>query len=267
MTVGLGRGIDITAGVELREDGAVRVRGAVGFPPRIVLFEPLSGRRTLFAPTFVIPVPGLSVGLVGVVATITLTGEAFYAVGPGVLVGTTLTGEFDPFGDLATAQLAAATALQVPMDAGVALGIRGGLGVSATVASATGGISATGTLALHGLLAADVAMAYRAQRLAFDAALGLTAMPELLLDLAADVTVEAGAFGFKGMKKWEWKLAHFSWGSGLTVGVRFPFHYGSDAPFAMPSWEKITWIYPTPAELRATDLIGAALGPGRGRER
>ena len=252
-------------GVILHEDQSVRVSGALEFPRPITLFRGFNSERELFRRSLDIPLLAVPLGPVsiGLVARITGAFGVSYGVGPGELRNLRVLTAFNPLEANTDLEIEGAAQLVIPAHAGLSLSIRGGIGVSAGVASVTGGLTATGAAELRGGFDARVDIAYRRGAFALDARAAILVSPVLRLGLSADVTAEAGAFGFTIEKRKEWRLAAFEWGSGLEFGLIAPIHYASGEPFRAPSLNDIQWKIP---DIDVTRLIPDLIGRARGSE-
>ena len=91
-------GLIAKAGVDIPEKGPIKVKGELAFTKPIKLFDPFGDTRTLFkSPTIKIPIPGASIGPIGLVLTIDGSIVADYHIGPGELRDTKVAASFEPF--------------------------------------------------------------------------------------------------------------------------------------------------------------------------
>jgi hypothetical protein len=244
-----------TAGIELHEDQTVRLRGALEFPRPIPLFRLIANRYEFFNRSIDIPILGVSIGpiSVGLIARITGAIGADYSIGPGEIRGVRIAAALNPLEENPNLDLQMSGRLVIPASAGIYLSVRGGLGVSAGIASVTGGITATGRIGVRGGLEAGVDVRYAQNRFSLDAFAEISASPVISLSLDADVTAEAGAWGFTIRRSKVWHLASFEYGSGMRFGLRAPIHYASNEPFRAPSISDIQWITPS---VNVSDVVG-----------
>lgn len=248
-----------TAGIELREDRTVRLSGALEFPQPIPLFRGINERRELFRRSLDIPIFGISIGpvSVGLIGRITGAFGVTYGVGPGELRNARIAAAFNPLDENPDLDLQIGARLVIPAHAGVFISIRGAIGLSAAVASVTGGITATGTAELRGGLEAAVDVRYQRNRFSVDAFAEISAAPAFRLSLDADVTAEAGVGPISYQYQRVWHLAGFEYGSNLRFGLRAPIHYASDEAFRAPTANDIQWIVP---EINVSQLVGDLAG-------
>jgi hypothetical protein len=255
-------------GIDVPEVGPVRVIGGITVPKPIALFRHFGGEKRFFDYHVDIPILGVSVGpiSIGLIARISAGLGAHYGIGPGTLEGVHIVTAFNPLEPDPDIDLEAGAKLVVPAEAGVDLSVRGALGVSAGIASVTGGITVTGSAGLHGALGADVTIRYHRGDFHVKAEAGLSVKPVLGLSLDADVTAEAGAFGFTIERKKVWHLTGWSFPLDAELGMSAPIEYDSKTGLKVPSVNDIKWTTPTVdvdkvgkgamAQARGTDTAG-----------
>ena len=244
-----------TAGIEVREDRSVRLSGVLEFPQPILLFRGVNAERELFNRSVDIPIVGVSLGpiSIGLIARITGTFGVTYGIGPGELRNARIAAAFNPLDENPDLDLQVGARLVIPAHAGVYISVRGAVGLSAGIASVTGGVTARGTAELRGGLEAAVDVHYQHNRFVVDAFAEISAAPVLRLSLDADVTAEAGALGLSYRAQKVWHLAGFEYGSNLRFGLRAPLHYASDEAFRPPSLQDIQFITP---DINVRQLVG-----------
>jgi hypothetical protein len=254
-----------SAGVEIPEVGPVKVKGALTFPKPIPLFGPFGDQITVFQmPRIKIPVPGASIGGIGLNVTIDAGITADYAIGPGQLKDTKIAAEFEPFAESKDLKVDLQSQLAIPAHARIAGRVRGGLEIDVLVADVSGGITVIVSASLDGGLFVPFVAHYEKDRFTAQATPGITATLTLGLDVDADVTAEAGIGPFKVETSKVWHLKQFRYDTGLTFGMKAPISYDSAAnpAFTPPSWEKIQWIRP---EIKPSDMLSKLL-TGSGTE-
>jgi hypothetical protein len=239
-----------TASVELTEEQLLKVNGGILFSNDVSLFKEHPGSYTLFSRRLDIPIVGLSVGPVSVGLIARISGElsASYSLGPGTLknIRATAGAQFN-LADLGKSSLSSVGLkgmLDIPARAGLSLSVRGAVGLSAGVASVTGGLTATGGAHLVGGLTTAASIQYTQGRFILDLTPTLKAALVLSLGLSADITAEAGVGFLSYERKWVWRLANHVWDSGLVFGLTAPIHYDSASAFKPPSPAQLQWIIP-----------------------
>jgi hypothetical protein len=235
-----------TAGIILGEDESVRLKGALEIVKPIELFPAAEGKKTLLAvPTITIPIPGASIGPVGLVVKIDGGIEIHYQVGPGELRNTKVKAAFNPLDEKPDLDVLFGTQLYVGANAGIGGFVRGALAIDAGIASVSGGLTVGAQADLQGNAQADLKIHYTKSRFEFDAKGMIEAGLALGLTLDADVRAEAGIGPFTASWIKVWHLAAYKLDTGLRFGLEAPLHYDSDKPFKAPSVGDIKWTLPT----------------------
>ncbi|MFJ9456287.1 DUF4157 domain-containing protein [Kitasatospora sp. NPDC101447] len=231
------------AAVLLSPDRKLRVEGELRFPPYRFL-EPRGNRYQIFdipfpeIPLFAVPLGPVSLGLV---AQLSAAAAFRYSFGPGEIRDLVISAAFDPLEQDTDLEVGAKARLVLPAEAGLELRLRAAAGLSAGVASVTGGISVTGGVLLKGGLNAEAALVYARNVLSFDAKAEIKVQPVLTLRIAADITAKARLLG---ETSWPYELAAYAYETGLEFGLIAPFHYESDQPLRLPEAKDIQWITP-----------------------
>ena len=239
-------GLAVAVGIELLESGTTKVSGEVRVPESITLFALRQYEKTLFSfgvqiPIFAIPLGTRSVGLV---AEIGADIKARAGIGPGQLRGVKAAATLDMSKPEASLEFLAKAELYIPAYADLRLAVHGGIGLSLAIASATGGIELAAILGVRGALATPVQIQYKNNLFVVDAAVEILAQPVLKFDISAYVKVDLDLLltTIEVYRK-DWKLASREWGSGLTVGLRFPVHYEAGKPFNL-SLDQLQFVKP-----------------------
>ena len=257
-----------TVGVALDANKKLHVKGAIEFPKPITLFERFphdekDQRKELFKLSQDIGIPGLSIGPVGVVAHIGASLGVSYYVGPGQLRDVKLEAGFDPLEDDKKLAIHGHALLVIPAHAGVYLMLEGGLGVSAGIAEATGGLTVRGDLGLDGGLEGKFDVDYHDGRFALDAEAAIRAGLNLRLALGAYVDAHIGIGPLQAGARKDWELKAYVW-NGPTLGVVFPLHYASNEPFQAPSLDQIRFEKPN---IDVKGMLGSVFGSARSNEK
>jgi hypothetical protein len=249
------------------ERGPLRVDGELRFPNPIRLFSGVNKQHTLFERTLEFPIPGLSIPIidVGVIATLTGRLKAGYGFGPGVLEDVHVGVGFNPLDEEADLAIDAGGRLVIPAHAELSLSIRAGAGLSAGVASITGGLTATGTVGLTGGFSGAVEFHYRHGSYSLEADAAIRVRPVFRLSLDADVTAEVGAFGYVAAS-WQkvWNLAGTSWAPDVEAGLVAHLSYSPERGLVVPDANQIDWIEP---RIDVGDVLRDLFGRARSTER
>jgi hypothetical protein len=254
-----------TVGVKLEKNRKVHVDGEIAFPKPIKLFDrfprnPEDQNKELFNVEQSIPIPGLSIGIVNVVAHVGARLGVSYYVGPGELRDVKLAAGFDPLEETKNLAVHGHALLVIPAHAGVFLVLEGGLGLSAAgVAESTGNLTVRGDLGLDAVLSDQFDVDYRDGRFVADARAEIHAGLNLRLALGANVQAKVGIGPFKAGTRKDWELKAYAW-NGPSFGVVFPIHYASNEPFQPPSFDQIQFERP---KIDAGGLLGGIFGAAR----
>jgi len=241
-----------SAGAVLDENEKLRIKGGLRFPKPIPLFKPITGDKELFRAGITIPIPGASIGPVGLVVKIDGSVGARYSIGPGELRNAYIESEVNPLEDNPDLDIQIGATLYVGASAGIYGSIRGAIAIDAKIASVSGGLTVTASADLSGKLEAVLLARYQKGRFDLTANSELSAGLMLGLKLDADVTAEAGIGWFSIRTSKVWNLASFKYDTGLKFGMKAKLFYASDQPFKAPSMDEIEWIKP---ELRIPDML------------
>jgi hypothetical protein len=254
-----------TAGIEINEKEEVRLKGALEFPKPIKLFDPIKGDYKIFEIGVSIPIPGASIGPVGLQARIDGSLSAGYQLGPGELRNTKIEAAFNPLDDKPDADVIFTSTLYIGANAHITGRIDGSVALSAVIAEVAGGLSVTATASLDGHVASQVTLHYQKSRFEADANFELIAGLALDLALTAFVKARAGISIFSVETRKDWTLASYHYDSGLKFGMRLkkPLHYASDQPLQLPSFDDIEWIKP---DIDPGDVLKKVFGDAPSKE-
>jgi Domain of unknown function (DUF4157) len=254
-----------TAGIEVNEQEEVRLKGALQFPKPIHLFDPIKGDYKIFEVGVSIPIPGASIGPVGLNARIDGALSAGYQIGPGELRNAKIEAAFNPLEEKPDLDVLMGAQLYIGARAYVSGSISGSIEVSVGIASVSGGLTITATASLEGHVASEVKIHYQKSRFEIDANFELLLALALTLALDAFVKAKAGVGPFSVETKKVWNLASFKFDTGMQLGMKLksPIHYASDEPFKSPSLDDIQWIKP---DIDPKKVLERAFGSGSSKE-
>ena len=254
-----------TAGIAVDENEKVTVKGALEFPKPIELFPAAKGDIDIFSVGVSIPIPGASVGPVGLKARIEGGLSAGYHIGPGELRNARIETVFNPLEDQPDLDLDMKAQLFIAAGAHVSGRITGAIMVDVGIASASGGLTITATATLDGHLASQVEIHYAKGRFEVEADLDLLLALVLKLALTAFVEAEAGVWRFKVSTRKDWELASYTYDPGLKLGLKTksPLRYVSDQPFKAPSLDQIEFIKP---KIDPSDVLSRVFSSAGGTE-
>lgn len=246
LTLQLAPWLEATAGVQFLPNGEIEVVGRIGLPSTLDVFDRQEFNRNLFSvPTVEIPLFAIPLGprSLGLVAQINGGLDFTAGFGPGQLREVFAEVTYNPDRPEET-EIHGHGEFAIPADAGLTLRGDLGLGLSAGIASLTGGIELTGTLGLAGEAAAEVDLSYSPQTgIVLNANGRITVNPLFEFTVNALVRATLGVSPFSISEEWRENLAAFEWGPSIQFGIVFPVHYQEDQPFEI-STDDVEVIYP-----------------------
>jgi Domain of unknown function (DUF4157) len=246
-TVQLAPWLQGTAGLRFAPDGEVTVRGEIGLPSSLSLFDRRQIDRQLFGLSVQVPI------VPGIVAEVGGNLSATAGIGPGQLDQLRIGIEYTPSREQDT-HVTGDAHLSVPADAGLRLAARAGIGLGITGASATGGIELGGTAGITGAAEAGVHIDWRPSTgLSIEAEGYLHAEPRFRFDVSGYVSVQALGFSVYDER---YELAAFELGSNLRLGVRFPVRYREGQPFDVSLDDVVFEVPPVDPMALVQDVIG-----------
>jgi hypothetical protein len=243
----ISEGVIAKGGIAVDENEKVRLTGALLFPKPIPLFKPFGGDYNIFEIGVSIPIPGASIGPIGLKARIEGALSAGYQIGPGELRNAKIEAAFDPLEDKPDLDVLISAQVWIGANVHVSGSISGLVEVDVGIASLSGGLKVTATATLEGHAASEVSIHYTKSRLEVDADFRVLLSLALALALDAVVKAKAGIGPFSVSTSKTWNLAAIRFDTGMQLGMRMkkPLHYASDEGFQFPSLSDIEWITPT----------------------
>jgi hypothetical protein len=265
ITYQLSENLVATAGIEIDEHEKVRLTGALEFPKPIPLFKPIQGDYKFFEIGVSIPIPGASIGPVGLKARIDGSLSAGYKLGPGELRNTKMEAAFNPLDEKPDIDVVLTSTLFIGASAYISGRIAGSIVVDAGIASVSGGLAITATASLDGHVSSQVTIHYQQSRIELDANFELLVGLAIILALDAFVKAHAGIAPFSIDKEKDWNLATYKYDTGMQFGMKLkqPLHYASDQPVKLPSFDDIEWTIP---KIEPGDVLGKVFGNSASKE-
>lgn len=240
LTLKLTPWLQASATVSLSPTGEMEVSGTIGIPNDIKVFDaktinqPLLKFPTLQIPLLAIPLGPVSLGLVATIGG----GIDFNAsIGPGKLEALSATINYKP-GQEDSISLSGKGKFVVPAEAMLRVYGNAGIGLSAAIASISGGIELGAGIGIKGAAEASVDVGWSPQ-----AGVSLSAKGEVYVEPALNfdlkLFLEASVPFYK--KKWTKTLAQKQFGSGMRFGLLFPINYkeGKDFNISMDDLQVI----------------------------
>jgi hypothetical protein len=237
------------AGIKVDEHGKVTVTGQLKFPPYQLFkkFPDPAKRITIFEmPTISIPIPGASIGPIGLQARIDAGIYADYSVGPGEIRGGYVKSSINPFEENVDLDVEVGGQVYIPASFSVTGSVSGSVALDVKIASVAGGLTVSVTASLNGHVLSNLKAHYFKGKFEAQADFELMLALAIYLALKAFVKAEAGVWRFKVSTTKEWKLAEFKFDTGLKMGLKLkkPVAYSSETGFTAPSLDDIEWILP-----------------------
>jgi hypothetical protein len=246
LTLKITKWLQATARVKFLPNGEMEVLGRVELPGTVEVFPRKEIDRKLFSmPTIEIPLFAIPLGprSLGLVAQINGGLDFKAGIGPGQIQQ--LYGEikYNPSRPDETT-LSGGGRFVIPADAGLKLHADLTLGLSAAIASITGGVEIAGTAGLQGEAAASVNLNWsKASGLELFAEGSIKASPKFKFDANLLARAKPDLYMFELSKEWRHNLASFEWGPGIELGLKFPIRYKDGQEFKL-SFEDIQVIRP-----------------------
>ncbi|MCU1264358.1 MAG: hypothetical protein JWM21_676 [Acidobacteria bacterium] len=242
-------GLVATAGIKIDEHEKVTVMGSLVFPPYQLFkkFPDPPKRITIFEiPTISIPIPGASIGPIGLKAKIDAGIYAEYGIGPGEIRGGYVKSTINPLEENVDLDVEVGGQVFIPAFFRVTGAVSGSVALDIGIASVAGGLTVSVTASLDGHVLSNLKAHYFKGKFEAQADFELILALALYLALKAFVKAEAGVWRFKVTTTKEWELASFKFDTGLKMGVKLkkPISYSSETGFAAPSLDDIEWIMP-----------------------
>ena len=265
VTLQIKEGIEATGGISLDQNETVQVKGRLAFAKPIPLFEGFGGDTTLLETGFSIPIPGASIGTIGLKARIEGALKAGYHIGPGEIRNAAVETAFNPLEDRPDFSLTIGGQVWIGASAYISGSISGDIVLDVGIAEASGGLRVTATAKLNGEALSKVSLTY--QKANFEVSADFAASIALAIRLALDAHVKAsaGIGPFKVDTEKRWELAAREFNTGLTLGLKVakPLKYRSDTGLETPSLSDVQITKP---QLDAAKLLRDVFGAASGKE-
>lgn len=266
VTIQIKEGVEATAGVELDEKEKLHVSGKLAFTKPIKLFDGFGGNATIFKAGVSIPIPGASIGPVGVKARIEGELSAGYQIGPGEIRNAAAEAHFDPLEENANFEFEIGGQLWIGASAHITGAVTGSIVLDAVIAEVSGGLTISATASLNGEVLSNVKFTYSKDRYALTADFAASLALAIRLALEASVRAQAGIKPFEVDTEKRWTLAAREFNTGLKLGiaVKKPLSYSSDKGLEVPSPSDIEVTKP---DLDASRLLKDVFGAANAKEK
>ncbi len=244
VTVELMKGVQGTVGIIIDEKEKVTAKGQIKVLKPYQIFPKKEIGKNLFENSFKIPLPGVSIGPVGLVLEIKFGADFNAGIGPGVLNDILINASFNPFEDDKNPSFSFSTQFNVNAYAKLAAYIQAALAIDAVIADVKGGIRLTGIALVNANLNIPLMVKYEQNVFSIDSE--IKALVALILGLNIEGIVEANvARGYIGHWEKRWMLKQFTYAPpGARFGMSLPIKYASDKPFVLPGLDDIKITQP-----------------------
>jgi hypothetical protein len=236
LSMELFKGLQGDVDVAVDEKRKVKVAGKLTLPAEVPLFPEKRYEKSFFDfekkfPLwgFTIPVVDINVGLF---AEIHANASFVSKLGPGVLRGIELTGEFGTDPEAAT-QFGLSGEFFLPAAAEIVVKVGGGIGLGLAVVDLTGGIEAIGVAGLYTALSVKPNFQYAGGKYTLSGLAELGGIAQARFGINAFAKIDVGVWMFKGTV-WhkDWNLAEWIWNTGLNVSLKANINYTFGEDFA-----------------------------------
>lgn len=242
-------GLVAKAGIKIDPNEKVTLMGSLTFPPYQLFkrFPDPPKRITIFElPTISIPIPGASIGPVGLQARIDAGIYADYGIGPGEIRDGYVKTLMNPLEENPNLDLEIGGQVYIPAHFSITGEVSGSVALDLKIASVAGGLTVSVTASLDGHVLSNLKAHYAQGKFEAQADFEMILALALYLALKAFVKAEAGVWRFKITTTKEWELAKFQFDTGMKLGLKLkkPVSYSSERGFEAPSLNDIEWILP-----------------------
>ena len=250
-------GMVATAGITIDEQQKITFDGELTLAD-ITLFKRIPAAEethTIFKASGSFPIPGASLGPLGL--KIKLWGELgwYYYVGPGVLTGIKANVRFSPLEDNPDFSFKLTAKASIPAGGGIVGKVGADAVLDALVAEAGAGLSVEARAGLEGKAELGAEINYAKDRFSVDALASIGGNIVLSASLNARVYAEAGVWRFKVRTEKIWELASRRFPTDLSLGLKLPLHYDSVDGFKMPTLADVKRT-PEALDLDAPNMFG-----------
>lgn len=257
-----------SAGITVDEQQKITFDGELAFPDITLFnrFPEAEQKRTIFEASGSIPIPGASIGPIGLKVKLWGGLYYYYYVGPGILRGVKANVKFSPFEQDPDFSFTLHASAVIPTGGGITGKVGADVVIDVYIAEVGGGLNVSATAGLEGKAELSSDIAYSKDKFSVDASAYIGGRVILEAGLNARVYAEAGVWKFKVRTEKTWELAKASFNTGLQLGVRLPLHYDSIEGFRMPS---LSDIKPEPEKLdiNPSSMLSSLFSSARSEER
>lgn len=254
------------AGVELDEKERLKFTGEIVLT-YLKLFDAFGDKKDLFSLDIPIPIPGASIGGVGLEVRIGGGVTIGYNVGPGAIAPLKFATGFYPLEENPDLQLAVSGSVNIPASAFLEANIHADIVLDAFIAEVGGGVKLTGTIKLAGGFFAPFSATYKAGKI--DGLLTPEIKFALILGLVLSIRAWAKAgIGWLSVKTEKtWDLARREIDTGLGFSLKAPIGYSTDTGPKLPSLNEIEFVPPVITTDKLKNILRELVSGADAKER
>lgn len=253
-----------TLGIELDETEKVKVTGEAKLTKPIPLSPRKQGAHELKLFDVSVPIPGASIGPLGLKFGIAAGIRAGYGVGPLELRDVVVGGKIKPFDLNPDPVLDFKGALVVDANAYLGFWVRGSLIADAVAASARGSLTVDAGIEAKGQASVTTTAHYEKSAFAVKAVARAGASLDMKFTLTAGVTLSTILGDYGPGAAWSWKLGEVVVPTGLGFAFEAPASWDTKDGLHLPTPEEIKWE--PPKSINAGDLLNRFLTAAKGEE-
>ena len=227
-----------TAGVEVDEKERVKFSGQLVLTS-IKLFDLFADKKNLFDLSISIPIPGASVGGVGLEARIGGGADALYSIGPGTIAPLIFTADFYPLEENSDLALGVEGQLNIPAMARLTAYIKGGIVLDAFIAEVGGELILEGWIELKGGLFAKFKGEFKQGKIAAKLTPEIVATLFLGLALKLRAWAKAGIGWLSVKTEKTWELGKREVDTRLGFRLSAPIEYATDTGAKFPTLDQV----------------------------
>src|SRR5690606_26947483 len=210
-------------------------------------FPAVDKDNVIFSAAGSIPIPGASIGPIGLKVKLAGSLGYYYYVGPGMLTDIRATAKFSPFEADPDFSFKLRAKASIPAGGGLRGTVSAKIAIDAYIAEVGGSLTVEAKAGLEGKGELEGEITYAKDRFSVGAKASIGASIVLKASLIAGVYAEAGVWRFKVRTNKDWKLGETFFDTNLKLGVSVPLRYDSVEGFRMPN---LSDIKPEPPDLK-----------------
>jgi len=227
-----------TATVELDEQERLKFTGELVLT-YLKLFDKFGDSKELFSVDLSIPIPGASIGGVGLEGRVGGGVTIGYSIGEGALKDLRFAAGFYPLEDNPNLELAVSGLLTIPAQASLTANVHADIVLDAFIAEVGGGLKLIGVIALVGGFKAPFNGSYKEGKIKVELTPEIEFALKLGLALCLRAWAKAGVGWLSVKTEKSWLLAQRNIDTGLGFSMSAPIKYSTDEGLQVPGIDDI----------------------------